>query len=519
MKKITLLLLIFSGTSFCNSLTVTADYKKIIQQFLQHKQQQVKDNPYLAVNALFTKTTLTSQEEKELKSLLNKLASTSVINQIYFGQSGLLHKALQMLLQRKNFDAFNSVTTLNKAVKQLINNDPNYRTLRDAQLKQLKEDLVALEKEIPQITNQKFYQLILKGLLTTLGITGLTTALYKFIKSTSSRACDNQLDSSSGTRRRKSSSFPSVESSTTMGTTTSLIRGSCLLNPIPIITSIFSSRQTEQQKLASDLITLLENNDIDIDKKIDQARALIGQGADINFMNNRGQTPLWVATQIGSRELVKLLLEYKADVNATNLEGWTPLAWATARKMESIIMLLIQYNANPITKAKDGTSPLHWATYGKLDQIIRLFLKGGASIHAPDNKGSTPLYWLHNDEEYLKRILQKPLIQAIILNNPTAALEKEITPETINQQDDDGMTPLHWAMAQANVIAVNKLIQAGADINIRTYDKNHYGNLTALELAQFLLITAKHNSDKIAVDRYRNITETYSSLTKSPHIS
>jgi hypothetical protein len=54
---------------------------------------------------------------------------------------------------------------------------------------------------------------------------------------------------------------------------------------------------------------------------------LLGQGANVNAVNNYGTSPLFIAADRANVELVKLLLERGADTNATELQwGKSPLS-------------------------------------------------------------------------------------------------------------------------------------------------------------------------------------------------
>ena len=51
---------------------------------------------------------------------------------------------------------------------------------------------------------------------------------------------------------------------------------------------------------------------------------LLEHGAEIESRDLADRTPLRVAAQMGSSQVVRLLLEYVADVNARHYEGETP---------------------------------------------------------------------------------------------------------------------------------------------------------------------------------------------------
>ena len=67
----------------------------------------------------------------------------------------------------------------------------------------------------------------------------------------------------------------------------------------------------------------------------------------INDKNNDGNSPIHLATQMGFKDIVSLLLKFKCDVNILNSDGLTPLYVATQKGFNDIIQILIQNNANP----------------------------------------------------------------------------------------------------------------------------------------------------------------------------
>ena len=110
-----------------------------------------------------------------------------------------------------------------------------------------------------------------------------------------------------------------------------------------------------------------------------------------------GDTPLQVAVQMGSTELVELLLAHKADVNAKANAGWTPLHWAAYWSRKEIAGLLLRHKADVNAQNSVGFTPLHWAAYRGSKEVAELLLAYKANVNANDCYRRTPLhhaaYW------------------------------------------------------------------------------------------------------------------------------
>jgi ankyrin repeat protein len=73
---------------------------------------------------------------------------------------------------------------------------------------------------------------------------------------------------------------------------------------------------------------------------LNEIRALLEGGADLNARAENGNTPLHEATGQGSVEAVKLLLEFGAKTDVRNEFGQTALDIASLRDREEIMVLL-----------------------------------------------------------------------------------------------------------------------------------------------------------------------------------
>ena len=72
-------------------------------------------------------------------------------------------------------------------------------------------------------------------------------------------------------------------------------------------------------------------------------------------------TPLIWASEMGSTECVKILLDAGADPNEVEIDGWSALHWAARNGHLGVARLLLDHGANLGQRARGGHTPLDWA--------------------------------------------------------------------------------------------------------------------------------------------------------------
>ncbi|XP_059504391.1 ankyrin repeat domain-containing protein 55 [Stegostoma tigrinum] len=128
-------------------------------------------------------------------------------------------------------------------------------------------------------------------------------------------------------------------------------------------------------------------------------------------------------------------------------EGSTPLMHAISGRQLDTVKLLLKMGASINTEDACGRTPLSLATYlGWLDGCVAL-LRNGAKQNIPDKNGRLPLHAATAEDNV--RLL------AVLLQQTTMC--------EINHQDNEGMTPLHWAAFHNRPQHVQALLQKGAD--------------------------------------------------------
>jgi ankyrin repeat protein len=126
--------------------------------------------------------------------------------------------------------------------------------------------------------------------------------------------------------------------------------------------------------------------------KIEEARRLIDQGADVNGRDKAGDTPLTTAVRRGKAEIVELLLAKGADPNLKDGLGDPPLYTAVKTwKKIAIAKSLLDRGADPNLAGQMGNTPLiEVARWGETN-LVTFLLKHGADPNKKGHLGATPL--------------------------------------------------------------------------------------------------------------------------------
>jgi ankyrin repeat protein len=120
-------------------------------------------------------------------------------------------------------------------------------------------------------------------------------------------------------------------------------------------------------------------------------RYMLEAGADPNLAETKGGTPLTEAAYKGYLPIVELLLKHGAKADLPGVNGWTPLHFAVKQNFYPVAKLLINRGADVNKQNDNGSTPLHIASSNGGTAIARLLLTHGANPNLQDKKGATPL--------------------------------------------------------------------------------------------------------------------------------
>ena len=204
-----------------------------------------------------------------------------------------------------------------------------------------------------------------------------------------------------------------------------------------------------------------------------QINELISLGADLNYRDNNGWTPLmWAVLNNRGINVVSLLLDHKTDIHKKDPFKMSVILWAAAFNNHLDVMeFLLQKGAKLEDRDKDEWTPLMKALRYNDEKMIGYLINRGADIQAVTERTS----------------LLTPLMIALANNRDIKIIQLLIDlGSNVNQADNWWKTPLMWAaMYHQDPNVIKLLIDSGADVNWRSYNKQN-----ALDYAM------EHNKNK-----------------------
>jgi ankyrin repeat protein len=114
--------------------------------------------------------------------------------------------------------------------------------------------------------------------------------------------------------------------------------------------------------------------------------SLIRGGADLDFQDNYGVTPLNYASIYGYTAFADMLIYYGADIDKEAFDGTTPLIAAIWAGYDDIADLLIQNGANLESRDNNGYTPFLIAAQNGDTIMLDLLLRNGVDLYEKNNE-------------------------------------------------------------------------------------------------------------------------------------
>ncbi|MEN8225662.1 MAG: ankyrin repeat domain-containing protein [Bacteroidota bacterium] len=157
---------------------------------------------------------------------------------------------------------------------------------------------------------------------------------------------------------------------------------------------------------------------------------------------------LYQAVADGDLVLVKELLTKNPDLlNAKNADAFTPLNMACERGQAGATEKLLALGADPYIGDNENSMPIHLAAISGNVECIDLLLNHGVDINIQDDNGMTPLLFA----------LSRRNLASLHLIDKGA---------DINLRSNNGWSPIHMAIAARSQDVAIRLLEMGANVNM-----------------------------------------------------
>ncbi|KAM9466731.1 kinase D-interacting substrate of 220 kDa B isoform 3-T5 [Clarias gariepinus] len=214
---------------------------------------------------------------------------------------------------------------------------------------------------------------------------------------------------------------------------------------------------------------------------IEIVQELIRRGANVNLDDVDCWTALISASKEGHVEVVNELLANNANLEHRDMGGWTALMWAAYKGRVEVARLLLEKGANPNITGQYSVYPIIWAAGRGHAEIVRLLLQHGAKVNCSDKYGTTALIWAARKGHYdcVMHLLENGAnVDQEGANSMTALIVAvrggytEVVKEllkrnpNVNMTDKDGNTALMIAAMEGHTEIVQDLLDADTYVNI-----------------------------------------------------
>lgn len=273
----------------------------------------------------------------------------------------------------------------------------------------------------------------------------------------------------------------------------------------------------------------------------ESCQRLVAAGADTNYGNPPGKTPLHVAVTNGNLDICRLLLDNTA--NADHIEGICLISMAADKPdilealMHSLtthgladqhkdciagclntaaskgcletVQCLLRCGADINRKNEKGQAPLYPAAYDSHADVVEYLIDSGADVTVKTNAGWGILHCAYNSADVTEIALSKTNLDVNMPSPSGTALilaSRYGCPEVVEvllrhgadleaTESHSGSHALYYAILGRNLAIVRMLLEAGADINSRNNNNNntpiqvavYYAKGTDDEFVQLLL--------------------------------
>lgn len=157
---------------------------------------------------------------------------------------------------------------------------------------------------------------------------------------------------------------------------------------------------------------------------IEVINVLIRNGADVNSEDKNGRSAIFYAIEnvlVNSLEITKILLENEVEVNSYDNRVLSPIMDAaiydwTGKK----IKLLLEYGAFINEYDNNGITPLMHASRSNSETAVNVLLENGADIFRKSNEGKTAFDYAKTN----KKLQNTDILKKLAISNDTGSIQQ-----------------------------------------------------------------------------------------------
>ncbi|KAH8424343.1 ankyrin repeat domain-containing protein [Aspergillus melleus] len=217
---------------------------------------------------------------------------------------------------------------------------------------------------------------------------------------------------------------------------------------------------------------------------VDVVRSLLEKNADINVRDQDGWAPILTALRYRNEDVITTLLAQDPDVHFQNSDEYTPLLMACRHSTANVVQQLIDRKVDVNKTNNSNESELHVLAYNEnrtdIGQITEKLLGYGANVWAKAMDDQMPLH-------YAGKFGCKEMIEPLLDNG-----------QPIDVLDCDDWTPLHLACNNGFGDVVELLLEKGADRALKTGDTGRDALTLAVRCYADIFNDAEMDSEKKA---------------------
>lgn len=203
---------------------------------------------------------------------------------------------------------------------------------------------------------------------------------------------------------------------------------------------------------------------------LDRLRSALTAGVNVNAPQGDGATALHWAAHRNDVAAADLLLRAGAAVNAANDLGVTALWLASVNGSDAMVKRLLEAGANPSLAIESGETPLMAAARSGSAAAVALLASRGADLNAREHiRGQTALMWAADQRH-------PDVVRALIQAGADVQIRSRVWRQLENtagntnptgdfEMEHGGSTALFFAVRRGDVESARILLDAGANVN------------------------------------------------------